>query len=424
MAPQNTRRRGLPGCADLFAARADEEDERNIDGMVSQQATGSGPFDVAIAGGGVVGLASAWTLASEGHRVTVIDPEPGHGAAWVAAGMLAPGNEACFGEEALTRLLVAGAQRWPRFAAALEEDAASSIGFERSGTVVVACDASDRAALDQLLTFRQSIGLDAERLSASECRRAVPALSPAIGGGAVMPGDHQVDNRALITALIAACRHRGVVFESSRVVAVELDSTGVARAVVTDDGARIESGTIVAAMGWQTGQLGGLPDGCFPEVRPVKGHILRLGGQGPLLGRTVRGLVGGRACYLVPRRDHSVVVGATVEEMGPDLRVQVGAVHALLDDARRLVPGIDELELLECAVGLRPGSADNAPYVGWTEVPGLAIATGHYRNGILLAPITAEAISALVGGGSMPTELGPFGVRRPTGVDRAEALGR
>jgi glycine oxidase len=144
-----------------------------------------------------------------------------------------------------------------------------------------------------------------------------------------------------------------------------------------------------------------------------------------LLGRTVRGLVGGRSCYLVPRRDHSLVVGASVEDMGPDLRVQSGAVHALLDDARKLVPGIDELELSECAVGLRPGSADNAPHVGWSEVPRLAVATGHYRNGILLAPITGEAIGALVNGTQIPAELEPFGVRRSTaGAGRAEASGQ
>jgi glycine oxidase len=380
-----------------------------------------GTYDVAVAGGGVIGLTAAWTLANDGHRVIVIDPEPGHGAAWVAAGMLAPANEAYFGEEELVRLLVAGAHRWPSFAAALEEAAGSSIGFEPSGTVVVACDASDRAALDRLLAFRQSIGLDARRLSVSECRHAVPALSPAIRGGAEVPDDHQVDNRLLVTALIAACRGNGVEFAARKVVEVDLDRAGAARGVLTDNGTRVAARTVVAAMGWQTGELGGVPDGLLPELRPVKGHILRLAGRGALLGRTVRGLVKGRSCYLVPRRDHSVVVGATVEEMGPDLRVQSGAVHALLDDARTLVPGIDELELVECAVGLRPGTADNAPYVGWTEVPGLAVATGHYRNGILLAPITGQAIGALVNGTEIPAELRPFGVGQRT--ERAHGLG-
>jgi glycine oxidase len=394
--------------------------------MVQRKAKGTpAMFDVAIAGGGVIGLSAAWVLANDGHRVLVIDPDPGHGAAWVAAGMLAPGNEASFGEEPLARLLVAGAARWPVFAAALEQASGATIGFEPSGTIVVACDASDRAALDQLLAFRQSIGLEARRLSATECRRAIPALSPAIRGGAEMPDDHQVDNRLLVAALIAACGRIGVNFAARRVAAVDLDASGAARGVRTDDGTTLGAGTVVAAMGWQTGELGGLPDGVLPDVRPVKGHILRLAGRGPLLGRTVRGLVSGRSCYLVPRRDHSLVVGASVEDMGPDLRVQSGAVHALLDDARKLVPGIDELELSECAVGLRPGSADNAPHVGWSEVPRLAVATGHYRNGILLAPITGEAIGALVNGAQIPAELEPFGVRRSTaGAGRAEASGQ
>lgn len=376
--------------------------------------------EVVVAGGGAIGLSAAWALARGGHRVIVIDPEPGHGAAWVAAGMLAPVNEANFGELELVRLLVAGAHRWPSFAAGLEEAAGGSIGFEPSGTVVVACDASDRAALDRLLGFRQAIGLDARRLSVSECRRAVPALSPAIRGGAEVPGDHQVDNRLLLTALIAACRANGVEFAARKVVEIDLDRTGAACGVLTDGGTKVAARTVVAAMGWQTGELGGVPPGVLPELRPVKGHILRLAGQRPLLGRTVRGLVKGRSCYLVPRRDHSVVVGATAEEVGPDFRVQAGAVHALLDDARTLVPGIDELELVECAVGMRPGTVDNAPRVGWTEVPGLAVATGHYRNGILLAPITSDAVVALVNGTPVPAELRPFGVgprsERPRGV--------
>jgi glycine oxidase len=384
---------------------------------------GGGVFDVVVAGGGVIGLAAAWTLARDGRRVFVVDPKPGHGAVWVAAGMLAPANEAHFGEEPLVRLLVAGMERWLAFAPALEEDAGSSIGFEPAETVVVACDASDRAALDQLLAFRRSIGLDANRLNASECRRAVPALSPAICGGAEVPDEYQVDNRRLVAALLSACRHRGVEFAPAKVVGIDLDRAGAARGVRTEDGTSVAAGAVVAALGWQTGSLAGVPAGSLPAVRPVKGHILRLAGRARVLSRTVRGLVQGRSCYLVPRRDDSIVVGATVEEVGADLRVQAGAVHALLDDARALVPGIDELELLESAVGLRPGSADNAPHVGWTDVPGLAVATGHFRNGILLAPITGEAIGALVSGTAVPTELGPFGVVRTERPARARAPG-
>ena len=262
--------------------------------------------------------------------------------------------------------------------------------------------------LDQLLAFRSSIGLESVRLSATESRKRVPALSPSICGGAEVPGDHQVDNRRLVTVLRDACDGAGVRFVAGRVEGVEVVD-GAARAFRTERG-RVAASQLVASMGWRTPLLRGLPEGTLPEVRPVKGHVLRLAGGGPLIERTVRGLVKGRTCYLVPRRDHSLVVGATVEEMGEDLRVQAGAVFALLDDARALVPGIDELELVECSVGLRPGTPDNAPRVGWTQVSGLAVATGHYRNGILLAPITAEAVMSLLDGATVPPELEPFGL--------------
>jgi glycine oxidase len=193
--------------------------------------------------------------------------------------------------------------------------------------------------------------------------------------------------------------------------------------VLTECGSVVAAGAVVAAMGWQTRGLRGVPEDLWPEVRPVKGHILRLRGQESIIPRTIRGLVMGRACYLVPRRDHSLVVGATVEEMGDDIRVQAGAVHTLLDDARALVPGVDELELAECSVGLRPGTPDNAPYVGWTAVPRLAVATGHYRNGILLAPITAEAIGALIEDRAVPEALSPFGAA-PRAARRLLGAGR
>lgn len=412
-----------PGVVTVPWPRARNVRHPNIVGVVVTQADGRpdrrAPVDVAIAGGGVIGLSSGWLLARAGMRVTVVDPEPGRGAAWVAAGMLAPASEAHFGEEDLARLLVAGAHRWPAFAAALEAASGKRIDYEPANTVVVAADPSDRAALDQLLEFRQSIGLPSHRLGASECRRLVPALSPAICGGAEVLGDHQVDNRALVEALLVACRTEGVELVRQRVSRIERDGSGAVGGLVTEDGEVVPAPMVVAAMGWRTPELAGVPAGCLPRVRPVKGHVLRLRAVQPLLERTVRGLVGGRACYLVPRRDRSLVIGATVEELGPDLRVQAGAVHALLDDARALVPGVDELELVECSVGLRPGSADNGPHVGWTEVPGLAVATGHFRNGVLLAPITAEAVVALVAGTGVPPELVAFAPRPRARAERS-----
>ena len=355
---------------------------------------------VHIVGGGVIGLACAWELSRNGHDVTVVAPSPGRdGASWVAAGMLAPVTEAQFGESALTALLLAGARLWPGFAAALEEAAQESIGYDTTGTVTVALDASDRASLDDLLAYQQSLGLEATRRSASECRALVPALSPTLRGGIEVPGDHQVDNRALLTALGTACRHSGVAFMQSAVAAV-----GAGPELVLADGRRLHPEHVVLAAGTGLPSIGGLEGAGLPEVRPVKGHILRVrppggphAGAAPLLTRTVRGLVHGHSVYLVPRRDGSVVVGATVEERGDDTAVLAGAVHELLCDARAIVPGLDELELSEVAAGLRPATPDNTPRIGWTALEGVMLAVGHFRNGILLAPLTAGAVVDLLG---------------------------
>ncbi len=363
-------------------------------------------YDLVVVGGGVIGLSIAWRAAGVGLSVAVVDPAPARGASWVAAGMLAPVTETHYGEAPLARLLLAGADRWPGFAADLEVSAGQPTGYEQRGTVVVAADASDRAAIDELLTFHRELGLAATRCSGSALRDLVPGLAPGVRGGAEVPGDHQVDNRRLLGALLAACRAAGVRLEPAT-ASVRRGPSGGAVGVALDDGRTIDAGTVVVATGSETSLLAGLPPSELPPVRPVKGHVVRLQGQAdrPVLERTVRGLVHGRSCYLVPRRDGSLVVGATTEERGFDRTVQAGSVHALLDDARTLVPGIDELELVECLAGLRPGSPDNAPFVGWTGVANVLVATGHYRNGILLAPLTAEGVVALLVGSELPPAL-------------------
>ncbi len=360
------------------------------------------PSRVHIVGGGVIGLSCAWELSRNGHEVTVVAPAAGRdGASWVAAGMLAPVTEAQFGESALTALLLEGSRHWPGFAAALQGATGHDIGYDTAGTVTVALDASDRASLDDLLAYQHSLGLDARRRSASECRGLVPALSPALRGGIEVPGDHQVDNRALLAALGAGCRDAGVAIVEATVTAL-----GAGPELVLADGRRLRPDHVVLAAGTGLPAIAGLEHTGLPPVRPVKGHILRLGpahamgagtGAAPLLPQTVRGLVHGRSVYLVPRRDGSVVVGATVEERGDDTAVRAGAVHELLCDAREVVPGLDELELREAATGVRPATPDNMPRIGWTATEGVAAAVGHYRNGILLAPLTAAAMVDLLG---------------------------
>jgi glycine oxidase len=210
-------------------------------------------------GGGVIGLSGAWRAAQKGLRVTVVDPDPGRGASWVAAGMLAPVTEAGFGEETLVRLLVAGADRWAAFAADLAEAGGTDVGYRSCGTVVVAVDRSDRAVVDELLAFQQALGLRAERLSASECRRLVPALAPGVRGGAAVPGDHQVDNRRLVAALLAACQRSGVTVLREAAVAVTGGAGGGAARVRLRDGQVLEAGAVVVAAGAESGLLEGVP---------------------------------------------------------------------------------------------------------------------------------------------------------------------
>jgi glycine oxidase len=366
---------------------------------------------VLVVGGGVIGLSCAWRLAEAGHGVTLVAPDPGReGASWVAAGMLAPVTEVQFGEAPLTELLLEGAKRWKEFATSLEAASGHDIGYDQSGTLTVALDASDRAALDHLLAYQHSLGCTAHRRTTSECRALVPPLTPTLRGGIEVPGDHHVDNRAVLGALLVACGATGVQLVRGTVREVAaLESPTVQLA----DGSRLGADYVLLAAGAGTPHIGGLEEAGLPEIRPVKGHILRLGpaagpsGRGPaagpaatppLLNRTVRALVHGRAIYLVPRPDGSLVVGATMEERGEDLGVRVGAVHELRSDARALVPGIDELELLEAQTGLRPATPDNTPALGWTNLAGVAVASGHFRNGMLLAPLTATAIVDLLAG--------------------------
>lgn len=383
------------------------------------------PLDAVVVGGGVIGLCAAWESACRGLTVAVVDPAPGRGASWVAAGMLAPVTEAHFGEEALVALLLEAARAWPGFVSRLEAAAGAAadggepagVGYRRGGTLTVGLDASDRAAIDRLLEYQRSLGLAATRRSGAECRAAVPALAPGVQGGAEMPGDHQVDNRRLVAALLAACGAAGVALLEGPVHHLSLDGAGRVTGVVlgeAGDGATLPAGAVVLAAGCESAHVGGLPPPAVPPVRPVKGHVVRLRGPAarPLLPRTVRALVHGRGVYLVPRADGSVVVGATMEERGFDRTVQAGAVHELLHDARTAVPGIDELEWVECRTGLRPATPDNAPIVGWSAVDGLLVATGHHRNGILLTPITATAVAALLSGEAPPAALAPFGPER------------
>jgi glycine oxidase len=407
--------------------------------------------DVIIIGGGLIGMGVAWRTAQAGADVTVIDPTPGAGASHVAAGMVAPVTELHYGEEALLRLNLESSSMFPAFAAELEDVTGLPSGFHPAGTLAVAMDRDDLAALSDLYDFQRSLGLDVDRLTSRECRRLEPLLAPGICGGLFVADDHSADPRVLFAALAAAARRAAVLVLTEPVAEIQLSGDGGSETPTsatseadgtpqvqpssdvsagTGDrvaGVRLASGellsasTVVLAAGCWSASLGGLPAAAVPPVRPVKGQLLRLRAPArretsappaSIPERTVRAVVRGSSVYVVPRPSGEVVVGATTEELGFDTTVTAGAVYELLRDARTLIPTITELGLAEATAGLRPGSPDNAPILGQSSVPGLVIATGHYRNGVLLTPLTSALIAELVTTGRTPEMIEPFSPHR------------
>lgn len=345
-------------------------------------------YDVAVVGAGVVGLACAWHCAEAGMSVVALDrAEPGAGASGVAAGMLAPVTEATYGQEELLRLNLESARLWPAFHERLRSRSSRETGYEPRGALVVAVDRDDAEEFARVYRFQRSLGLEVEWLTRTECRRLEPGLAPGIAGGVRAPQDHQADPRALIAALAEAVeRSGGEVLSRVDVRAVE--DAGVGLSLATSSGS-VHARQVVIAAGCWSGEIE-LPESeAAPPVRPVKGQIVRLRGGGAPLARHA---VHTPRCYVVPRASGEVVVGATVEERGFDTTVTAGGLHRLLEAAWEVLPDVGELELVEASARLRPGTPDNLPVVGRGEVEGLVWATGHYRNGILLAPLTAEAV--------------------------------
>ncbi|MBN9097044.1 MAG: glycine oxidase ThiO [Pseudonocardia sp.] len=367
-------------------------------------------IEVVVVGAGVIGMSCAWRAAAAGHAVTVLDPARARGASWVAGGMLAPVTEAWPGEEHLLDLGVESVRRWPGFAADLTAAAGCRAGLRTEGTMVAATGAGDRAELDNLATYLTGLGRSVERLSGRELRRLEPALGPDVRGGLSVPDDLAVDNRLLLTALQAACGRAGVRFVAAAAKSV-LDDGGRVTGVRTD-GPDVPADAVLICAGAHSADLHPTLDGL---VRPVKGEILRLAhraGAFPPPGRTVRALVDGRPVYAVPRDGGGLVIGATQAETGFDTDVTVGGVRDLLRDAERVLPGIAEYALVESAAGLRPGSPDNLPLIGPLGPEGLLAATGHGRNGMLLAPVTADAVLALLHGDPPPEAARPAAPHR------------
>jgi glycine oxidase len=365
--------------------------------------------EVVIIGAGLIGLATAWRLAADGIQVTVCDPTPGMQTSSVAAGMLAPVTEVEYGEDELLALNLASVAAWPAFAEELEALTGLPAGLNRTGTLSVAYDVDDAAAIHRLADYQRRLGLEVEELSGREARKREPLLAAGVSAGVWVPGDHSVNNRETVAALLKAIELVGVNLVRQRVTRV-LTAGTAAVGVELEDGSTISSSQIVAATGPWSAKLEGIPQELRPPVRPIKGEILRLRvpeAYRPALQHTVRATARGFAVYLVPRPGGELVVGATTSELGYDTRVLAGGVFSLLRDARMVLPITDELELVECVAGLRPATPDNAPILGPSGLDGLVWATGHYRNGVLLTPITAQVIADTIRSG-LPDLAKPF----------------
>jgi glycine oxidase len=367
--------------------------------------------DVAVIGAGAIGAAAAWRCAQRGLTVTLADPDPERGAWNTAAGMLAPITEVTYTEIPLLRLGLDSLARYPDFVADVEAESGQGVGFRRCGTVLAAWDGADLSGLRDLHAFAAGLGVDATLLTGRELRELEPALAAGLPGAMFAPGDHQVDPRLLHSALLTACARHGVdVVRSAGKVVVDGER---ARGIRLADGTVAHAGHVVIAAGSWSGHIDGVPAELAAPVRPVKGQTLRLRLQGQArLHHVVRGVIKGTPVYLVPRADGRIVVGASVEEQGFDRRPRAGVIYELLRDAQSLLPELGEAEFEEVSTGLRPGSPDNAPIVGTTPIEGLIQATGHYRNGILLTPVTADGVTGLIVDGAPPDVLAPFGPNR------------
>jgi glycine oxidase len=368
-------------------------------------------YDAVVIGAGLIGLACAWRARQRGMSVLVVDRAavPGAGASHAAAGMLAPVTEADFGEERLLAVNLSARERWPAFAAELEEHTGLPTGYREAGALVVATDRDDAEALRRLHEFQLSLGLDVEWLPPGRCRRLEPGLSPRIAGAILTHGDAQADPRATALALAEAVEELELGVEAE---AIEHDR-GRVTGVRTSTGV-VRCGAVVVAAGAWSPALA--PDGKGPPVRPVKGQILELRVRGAM-GEPFTRIIRTPRCYLVARGDGRVVLGATMEEQGFDTAVTADGVYRLLEAAWEVLPEVGELELVDARAGLRPGTPDNAAVVGPGELDGLFWATGHWRNGVLLTPLTGEVVAELLAGGTLPEELAPLA---PGRFDRAE----
>ena len=369
--------------------------------------------DVVIAGAGVIGLSIAHELLCRGTRVTLVDPrQPGMGASWASAGVLAPQGARPF-HRPYRDLCLSSRDLFADWSARLLEETGIDIEYRTEGGLQVAFDDAESEELDQRYRHQQDLGLPVERLSGEEVRALEPMLSPETRCGLLFEGMHQVENRRLVQALVAAVRARGGEFRIGNPVTDLIVRRNRAAGIVVP-GERIGAERVVVAAGAWSGLLKWIP-GSPPPVQPVRGQMVCVDGSGvPPLRRVIYG----PEQYLVPRRDGRVLLGATVEKTGFDASVTAGGVSDVIREGLRMAPGLAEAPVVETWAGLRPMSKDGKPILGPADLERLVLATGHFRNGILLAPITGRLIADHLEHSAVPPAMAPF---LPDRFDRKDA---
>ena len=363
--------------------------------------------DVVVVGAGVIGCAVARRAAGAGLRVVVLERgTPGMEASWAAAGMLSPLAEAAAPGPMLD-LLLAAREMYPAYVEALREETGIDCGYSDAGTLFLALREEDDPEMEARFAWQSAAGLGVERLDAAAVRSAEPAVSPEVRFALRFPGDHQVDNRALGAALRSAAAAAGVELRTGVAATHLLREGSRAVGVACADGGRVRAGAVVIACGAWAGRLPGLPRPV--PVEPVHGQLLAIESLPPLF----RHVVDSPRCYIVPRASGRVIVGATVEHTGERKAVTPWGLTRLLTGAVEVAPALEHAPVVETWSGLRPGTPDGLPILGPDPgVAGLVYATGHYRNGILLAPLTGERIGALLAGEGWPAALAAFAIGR------------
>lgn len=362
--------------------------------------------DVIVVGGGVIGCAIAWRLAQAGVKVSLFERgRVGCESSRAAAGMLCPQSEAQL-RGPFFDLCIRSGSMYRSFAEELNETSGIDVEYKDEGTLFVVLEDEDRAEKTEWTKWQLEAGLSLEEISANELRAFEPEVTETAKTAIFLPEEHQVENRRLMDALEVAVRRAGVeLVEGAEVTGLSFIDGRVEGVVCGSQ--RFYSGAVVVAAGaWCSKLLE--PIGLNIEVIPARGQMLAVKGDGCALTRVIHS----SDVYVVPRRDGRILIGATVEYKGFQKGVTAGSVKGLLNAATKLVPSLNECEIVETWSGLRPDTVDHLPIIGPAGPDNLTLATGHFRNGILLAPVTAELVSSILTKGSKPDELKYFGVGR------------